>query len=82
MYSLAMKPGTEQSPEQTPQQIASALEQFLADHPQAVLLEDGKALFDMRFAKYTLATEHDRCSLHLWSDERNLVRRRSLDHAA
>ena len=70
-----MKPGTEQSPEQTPQQIASALEEFLADHPQAVLLEDGKALFDMRFAKYTLATEHGRCSLHLWSDERNLVRR-------
>lgn len=75
MYSLAMKPGPEKSPEQTPQQIASALEEFLAEHPQAVLLEDGKALFDMRFAKYTLATEHGRCSLHLWNEERNLVRR-------
>jgi hypothetical protein len=74
-----MKPGLEKSPElypaQTPQQIVSALEEFLAEHPQAVLLEDGKVLFDMRFAKYTLATEHGRCSLHLWSEERNLVRR-------
>jgi hypothetical protein len=74
-----MKPGPEQSPElypaQTPQQIASALEEFLAEHPQAVLLEDGKALFDMRFAKYTLDSDHGRCSLHLWSEERNLVRR-------
>jgi hypothetical protein len=57
-----MKPGPEQSPEQTPQQIASALEEFLAEHPQAVLLEDGKALFDMRFAKYTLDSDHGRCS--------------------
>ncbi len=79
MYALAMKPGLEKSPElypaQTPQQIASALEEFLAEHPQAVLLEDGNALFDMRLAKYKLTTEHGRCSLHLWSDERNLVRR-------
>ncbi len=75
MYALAMKPGIEHSPEQTPQQIVTVLEEFLAEHPQAVLLEDGKALFDMRFAEYTLATEHGRCSLHLWSDDRNLVRR-------
>lgn len=74
-----MKPGAENSPEplpaQTPQQIASALEEFLAEHPNAVFFEDGKALFDMRFAKYTLATEHGRCTIHLWSEERNLVRR-------
>jgi hypothetical protein len=74
-----MKPGTRAvtapEPTQTPQQIAAALEEFLAEHPQALLLEDGKPLFDMRFAKYTLTTEHGRCSLHLWSDDRNLVRR-------
>ena len=79
MYPLAMKPGIEHSPEpypvQTPQQIATALEEFLAEHPQAAILEDGKVLFDMRFAKYTLATEHGRCSLHVWSEDRNLVRR-------
>ncbi len=39
------------------------------------MLEDGKVLFDMREAKYRLATEHGRCTLHLWGEERNLVRR-------
>jgi hypothetical protein len=61
--------------EQTPAQIASALEEFLAEHPRAVVLEDGKVLFDMSAAKYSLATEHGRCTLQVWSDERNIVRR-------
>jgi hypothetical protein len=61
--------------EQTPEQIASALESFLAEFPAAVVMEDGKVLFDMREAKYTLSTEHGRCTLHLWSPDRNLVRR-------
>ncbi len=61
--------------EQTVEQIALALESFLGEHPGAVLLEDGKALFSMQEAKYTLSTEHGRCTLHLWSEERNLVRR-------
>ncbi|WP_263381885.1 hypothetical protein [Granulicella arctica] len=61
--------------EQTVEQIAEALEGFLADHPAAVLLEDSKALFGMAEAKYTLSTEHGRCTLHLWSEERNIVRR-------
>lgn len=60
---------------QTPEKIAAALEEFLAEHPQAVTLEDGKVLFDMRTAKYSLSTEHQRCVLQLWSDERNIVRR-------
>ncbi len=60
---------------QTPQQIAESIESFLAEYPAAVLLEDGKLLFDMREAKYSLASEHNRCILHLWSEERNLVRR-------
>jgi hypothetical protein len=61
--------------EQPPQQIAAALEAFLADHPKAVVIEDGKVLFDMRWTKFRLATQHGRCTLHLWSEERNLVRR-------
>jgi hypothetical protein len=67
--------GVASGPEQTVEQIAAALEDFLAEHPRAVVLEDGKALFDMREAKYKLATEHGRCTLHLWSEDRNLVRR-------
>jgi hypothetical protein len=64
-----------QIPAQNVDQIAAALEGFLAEHLRAVVLEDGKVLFDMREAKYRLATEHGRCTLHLWGEERNLVRR-------
>src|SRR3979411_2673254 len=67
----------EHAPAQNDEQIAAALEEFLADHARAVVLEDGKVLFDMRHAKYKLATEHGRCTLHLWGEERNLVRRGS-----
>jgi hypothetical protein len=64
-----------QAPAQTIEQIASALEEFLAENTRAAVLEDGRVLFDMREAKYRLATEHGRCTLHLWGEERNLVRR-------
>jgi hypothetical protein len=40
-----------------------------------VVTEEGKVLFDMRAAKYSLTTEHGRCTLQLWSEERNIVRR-------
>ena len=63
------------SAEQTPEQIAAALECFLAEHAKAVVTEEGKVLFDMRAAKYSLTTEHGRCTLQLWSEERNVVRR-------
>jgi hypothetical protein len=62
-------------PQQTIEQIAVALEAFLAEHPHALVLEDGKILFDMRTAKYSLATEHGRCTLQFWSEEGNIVRR-------
>ena len=62
-------------PAQTVEAISAALETFLVESPRAIVLEDGKAIFDMREAKYKLATEHGRCTLHLWSEERNLVRR-------
>ncbi|HEY5328909.1 MAG TPA: hypothetical protein VIJ79_03415 [Acidobacteriaceae bacterium] len=61
--------------EQTPAHVAAAIEDFLAAHAEAAVLEDGKVVFDMRQAKYTLSTEHNRCTLHLWSEERNTVRR-------
>ena len=59
---------------QTPAQVAAAIEQFLNEHEGAAVLEDGKVLFDLRSAKYSLSTEHERCTLHLWSDESNMVR--------
>lgn len=62
-------------PNQTPAQIAAALEAFLVEHPAAVVAEEGKVLFDMRATRYTLSTEYSKCTLQLWSEERNLVRR-------
>ena len=63
------------TPQPSPEQIAAAVEDFLAQHPEAAVLEDGKAIFDLRTAKFSISTEYGRCTLHLWSEERNLVRR-------
>jgi hypothetical protein len=62
-------------PAQTIEQIAAVMEAFLAEYTRAIVTEDGKVLFDMRSAKYSLTTDHGRCTLQLWSEERNLVRR-------
>jgi hypothetical protein len=58
----------------SPQQLTQALEEYLAAHPAAALLEDGRVLFDMRSARYAVTESHGRCLLQLWSDERNLIR--------
>jgi hypothetical protein len=55
-------------------QLAQGIENYLADHPAAALLEDGRVVFDMRTARYAVSESHGRCLLQLWSDERNLVR--------
>jgi hypothetical protein len=54
--------------------LARELESFLAEHPGAAVLEDGRVFFDMREAHYALSAEHGRCVLQLWSEERNIVR--------
>jgi hypothetical protein len=61
-------------PEVSPTELARLLEQFFSDYPHAALLEDGRVLFEMGTARYSLSTEHGRCVLHLWSEERNMVR--------
>jgi hypothetical protein len=58
----------------SPAQLALAIEEYLADHPAAALLEEGRVAFDMRSARYSVSESHGRCLLQLWSDERNLVR--------
>jgi len=69
---LAAKgPGAEAA---TPAQIAQTIEAYLADHHAAVLLEDGRVIFDMRTARYSVAESHGRCLFQLWSEERNIVR--------
>jgi hypothetical protein len=54
--------------------LAQAIDAYLQDHPAAALLEDGRVLFDMRRAHYSVTESHGRCVLQLWSDERNVVR--------
>jgi hypothetical protein len=58
----------------SPTQLAAIIESFLATHPAAAMLEDGRVLFDMRTARYSVDESHGRCLLQLWSDERNIVR--------
>jgi hypothetical protein len=55
-------------------ELARELESFFAEHPQAAVLDEGRVIFDMRTARYSLAAEQGRCLLHLWSEERNIVR--------
>ncbi len=54
--------------------LGQLLESFLADAPHAVALENGELLFDFTTARYSVSGE-GKCVLHLWSDERNAVRR-------
>ncbi len=54
--------------------LARSLEAFLADHPRAAILEDGRLLFDLRLAQCSVSADHGRCLLHLWSEDRNVVR--------
>ncbi len=58
----------------SPARLAQTIATYLAEHPAAALLEDGRVLFDMRMARYSVSESHGRCLLEVWSEERNLVR--------
>lgn len=57
------------------QALARTLEDFLAESRHAVVREAGAVIFDLESARYSLAADRGRCVLHLWSAERNTVRR-------
>lgn len=59
----------------TPQNLASTLEGFLSGSNCALVREDGAVLFDLAEAKYSISGERNKCLIHFWSEERNLVRR-------
>ena len=63
------------SVEQSPQEIASLLQEYLAAHPKAVVLEDGRIVFDLQSAGVSVQQQPGRCTLQMWSDTRNLSRR-------
>ena len=58
-----------------PESLVRTLRDFLAGSRDALVSEDGAVLFDLRDARYSISSEHGKCLLHLWSAERNLVRR-------
>jgi hypothetical protein len=60
---------------QTPDEIADLISGYISEHPGAVVVEEGKVLFDFATAHYSAAPERDRCLLQIWSEESNIVRR-------
>jgi hypothetical protein len=59
----------------TAESLGRLLEEFLGGSRHAVVLEDGARIFDLSESKYSVAGEYNTCLLHLWSSERNMVRR-------
>ena len=55
--------------------LSRTVQEFLSEAAGAVVLEDGAVAFDLARAKYSISGEYDKCLLHLWSAERNTVRR-------
>ncbi len=62
------------APVPSPEELAATVQRFIADHPAATVLEGGKVVFELASAQCTVSTDHNRCTLQLWSGERTLVR--------
>ena len=58
----------------SPAALVASITAYVAQYPAAAVLEDGRVIFDLRLARYSVAESHGRCVLQLWSEERNLVR--------
>jgi hypothetical protein len=59
----------------TPDSLSQMLSDFLDGAHAAVVVEDSAIAFDLAESKYSISGEHHKCLLHLWSHERNVVRR-------
>jgi hypothetical protein len=59
----------------TPESLVQTVEDFLAGSSNAIVMEDGAVAFDLEQSKYSISGERNKCLLHLWSAERNVVRR-------
>lgn len=62
-------------PSITPESLTRTVQDFLSEAAGAVVLENGAVAFDLARSKYSISGEYNRCLLHLWSPERNTVRR-------
>jgi hypothetical protein len=59
----------------SPEALARTVEDFLVGARDAIVRDDGAAVFDLAQAKYSISGQRNKCLLYLWSAERNLVRR-------
>jgi hypothetical protein len=59
----------------TPDALTRTLQDFLSEAAGAIVLENGAVAFDLAQSKYSISGEYNKCLLHLWSAERNTVRR-------
>jgi hypothetical protein len=59
----------------TPESLVRTVEDFLTCARDAVIIEDGAVVFDLAQSRYAVSGERNKCLLHLWSAERNFVRR-------
>jgi len=59
----------------TAEALIRTVQDFLSEAAGAVVLENGAVAFDLAQSKYSISGDYNRCLLHLWSAERNAVRR-------
>src|SRR5258708_37951026 len=59
----------------TPDSLSQTISEFLSGAHAAVVVEDAAVAFDLAESKYSISGEYNKCVLHLWSSERNVVRR-------
>lgn len=59
----------------TPDALTRTVQDFLSEASGAVVLENGAVAFDLGNSRHSISGEHNKCLLHLWSPERNTVRR-------
>jgi hypothetical protein len=59
----------------TPDALSRTVQDYLSEAAGAIVLEDGAVAFDLGQSKYSISGEYNKCLLHLWSAERNTVRR-------
>ena len=55
--------------------LAREIQDFIAASHSGAVIEEGEVVFELERSRYSLSTENGRCVLHLWSSERNCVRR-------
>jgi hypothetical protein len=55
--------------------LSRTVQEFLSEASGALVLENGAVTFDLGQSKYAISGEYNKCLLHLWSAERNTVRR-------